>query len=74
VYDILLARHAQNQRGGRKFVAFSEAALNIVKGSFPSKCFFTDFFARHHTVLKNKVTMSPSTLFVLLPLALSFRR
>ena len=55
VHEILLVRRAQNRRGGRKFIPFSNAAEKIIKGDFPSQSFFTFFLARHAEKLQMKV-------------------
>ena len=44
VKDILLARRAQNRRGGRSYAKFSTAATRIISGGFPSHKWFTLFF------------------------------
>ena len=58
VKDILLARCAQNKRGGRLYVPFSASASRILRGGFPSQKWFTLFFARHHEKLDTRAELS----------------
>ena len=55
VHEILLVRRAQNRRGGRAHVPFTNAAAKVLAGGFPSKKWFTHFFSRHARKLSKKV-------------------